>query len=89
MVYAQRMANVRISKTGKITLSKRVLAHLGVAVGDSLAVSMQPGGRIVITAASRDDITSIFGLLKRPENPVLTDEELDAAIRDGWILKEG
>ncbi|MFV3129825.1 AbrB/MazE/SpoVT family DNA-binding domain-containing protein [Niveispirillum sp. KHB5.9] len=71
-------------KKGKVTLPPQVLEHLGLSSGDTLVLDLLPAGRAEVRAKSGHPISRIFGMLKRPGQPVLTIEEINEAAAAGW-----
>ena len=86
MPYFERMTTLTVTAKGQVTLRKDVLAHLGVQPGQKISVDKLPDGRIEVRAAPQTggDISDLFGIAKRPGQPVLTLEDIDEAIRKGW-----
>lgn len=79
------MTLLTVTAKGQITLRKDVLEHLGVRPGDKIEVEKLPSGRIQVSVPRRTGKISDFsGMLKRPGQPILTIEEMDAITADGW-----
>jgi AbrB family looped-hinge helix DNA binding protein len=82
------MPVLTVTGKGQVTLRKDVLRHLGVQPGDKIEVDMLPEGRIEVRAArTTGHISDVFGMLKRPNGPSLTIEEMNEIIADGWAGK--
>ncbi|MDE1150684.1 MAG: AbrB/MazE/SpoVT family DNA-binding domain-containing protein [Azospirillaceae bacterium] len=73
-----------VTAKGRVTLRREILAHLGIRPGDKLVVDLLPDGRAQIHAKSGLSIMELSGALKRPEQPVLTIEEMNDAIAASW-----
>ena len=83
------MTTLTVTAKGQVTLRKELLTHLGVRPGDKIAVDKLPGGRITVRAdKAKGDISDLFGILKRPGQPVLTIDEINEAIARGWAGEE-
>ena len=82
------MTQLTVTAKGQITLRKDLLEHLGVRPGDKIEVEKLPSGRIQVSAPRKTGkISDFFGSLKRPGQPVLTIEEMNEVIADGWAGK--
>lgn len=79
------MSTLTITAKGQVTLRKDLLRHLGVHPGERIVVDKLPDGRIEIRAARpAGDISDVFGLLKRPDGPCLSIEEIGEIAAQGW-----
>ena len=78
------MVTLTVTPKGQITLRKGLLDHLGVAPGDKIAVEKLSDGRIEVRAAPTGHISAIFGILRDPNGPRLTIEEINEIARKGW-----
>ena len=80
------MIELTITSKGQVTLRKELLAHLGLKPGDKVRVEPQGDGSVTIrpTRKKDGDISAVFGMLKRPGQPVLTIEEINEFTRKGW-----
>lgn len=78
------MTTLTVTTKGQVTLRKELLKHLGVAPGDKVSIDLTPDGKATLSAAKAKGIDSFFGSLHRPGEPVLTLEEINESIRDGW-----
>ncbi|NDV88741.1 AbrB/MazE/SpoVT family DNA-binding domain-containing protein [Aurantimonas aggregata] len=87
-----------VTKSGKVTLDRAMLDHLGVKPGESLAVKLDPQGRVSLSAATPEAgpsaarphgrIEDTFGMLNAHHaGPPLTIEAINAAIEDAWAGK--
>ena len=86
--YLASMTTLTITSKGQVTLRKEVLRHLGVGPGDKVDVQILPAGRVEVSAPQRTGkISDVFGILKRPGQPVLTIEEMNEVIADAWAGK--
>ena len=79
------MSKLTITSKGQVTLRKDLLQHLGVAPGQQVDVEKLPDGRIQVRAvAAKHPISKVFGLLKRPNGPVFTIDEIKEATEKAW-----
>ncbi len=79
------MPILTVTSKGQITLSKKLLGHLGVSPGQRVDVEMLPGGRIQIQAERPPGtIEAFIGLLAGQTDRTATLEDLDAAAGEGW-----
>jgi AbrB family looped-hinge helix DNA binding protein len=77
-----------VTAKGQVTLKKSLLEHLGVKPGDRLVVSMKPNGHVELEpSARRRDISGLRGLLWKPDQPVVTLEEMQDAIAMGAVTR--
>jgi AbrB family looped-hinge helix DNA binding protein len=82
------MTTLTVTAKGQVTLRKELLEHLGVKPGDKIEVEKLPSGRIEVSAPKRTGkISDVSGMLKRPGQPILTIEEMNEIIADGWAGK--
>jgi AbrB family looped-hinge helix DNA binding protein len=73
-----------ITAKGQVTLPKDLLKHLGVQPGQMVAVAVLPGGRIEVRAAqATGKISDAFNLLKRPNGPSLSSEQINEIAAKG------
>ena len=86
MPYMVDMSTLTVTTKGQVTLRKDILAHLGVAPGQKIAVDKLPDGRLEVRAApeKKGDISDLFGIFKNPDGPKLTIDEINEAIARGW-----
>jgi bifunctional DNA-binding transcriptional regulator/antitoxin component of YhaV-PrlF toxin-antitoxin module len=77
-------AELSVTSKGQITLKRSVLDHLGVRPGQKVGVTLLPNGRVELrpTNAVRD-ISSVYGILKREGQRIVTLEEMQEAIEAG------
>lgn len=73
-----------VTAKGQVTLSRKVLAHLGVRPGDKVDVDLLKDGRMQVQAKPRKSVATIFGLLARPGTPRRSVEALNGAAAAGW-----
>jgi AbrB family looped-hinge helix DNA binding protein len=79
------MSTLTVTAKGQVTLRKDVLQHLGVRPGQKLLVNKLPDGRIEVRAArAGGKISDVFGMLKRPGQPVLSIDEINEIAARGW-----
>jgi AbrB family looped-hinge helix DNA binding protein len=88
-VIEQRRHVTRINKRNQVTIPAGMLRDLDIEPGDEVEVE-EAGGKLAVTKLHRpakskqeylDAIERASGSLWRPDNPVLSDEELEEAIR--------
>ncbi len=73
--------DLTVTAKGQITLQRAVLDHLGVASGDRVSVTLLPEGRVEIRSlSSRPPVSACRGILRRPGQPAVTIEDMQAAI---------
>jgi AbrB family looped-hinge helix DNA binding protein len=78
-------STLKITSKGQITLRKAVLDELGVRPGDCVTVETTAPGRLELRSAERTGtIDDFIGCAARPDGPVLSIEEMNEIIRDGW-----
>jgi antitoxin PrlF len=87
MPYYGRMNTLTVTAKGQVTLRKDVLAHLGVGPGDQIDVTKLADGRIEVRAASRGDISALFGMLTMAGRPPLSIDEMNEIVKQGWSDK--
>ena len=73
-----------VTAKGQITLRREVLAHLGVRPGDKLDVDLLAKGKMQVRARRGKPVESVFGMLERPDTPLLSIEEVNEATASGW-----
>jgi len=77
-----------ITKTGQVTLSRELMAHLGVGPGDRITVDFQAGGRAELRSAkSAGSIQQFIGSLQRPGTKALSIKDIAEAAATGWAGK--
>jgi bifunctional DNA-binding transcriptional regulator/antitoxin component of YhaV-PrlF toxin-antitoxin module len=77
-----------VTAKGQVTLRKELLQHLGVQPGEKVSVDKLPDGRIEVKAVRPSGkISDAFGLLKSDNGPVLSIEDMNRIIADGWAAK--
>ena len=82
------MTTLTVTTKGQVTLRKDLLAHLGIGPGAKIAVAKLPDGRIEIRAEQpHGKISDVFGMLKRPDGPSLSIEEMNEIAARGWAGK--
>lgn len=79
------MSKLTITSKGQVTLRKDLLQHLGVGPGQQVDVEKLPDGRIEVRAVeAKHNIREFFGMLKRPDGPAFTIEEIKEATERAW-----
>ena len=82
------MGLLTVTAKGQVTLKKELLQHLGVQPGGKVSVDKLPDGRIEVKAPRPSGkISDAFGLLKSDNGPVLSIEDMNRIIADGWAGK--
>jgi len=82
------MSLLTVTAKGQVTLRQDLLRHLGVRPGEKISVDKLPDGRIEVKAAlPTGKISDAFGILKSKNRPVLSIEEMNEIIADGWAGK--
>jgi hypothetical protein len=77
-----------VTAKGQVTLRKDLLKHLGVQPGQKLAVAILPGGHIEERVArATGKVSDAFNLLKRPNGPSLSVEQINEIAAEGWAGK--
>jgi len=80
------MSTLTVTAKGQVTLRKDVLQHLGVHPGEKITVDKLPDGRIEVKAAGANgDISDTFDILKRPNGPSLSVEDINKIAAQGWV----
>jgi hypothetical protein len=84
------VTKLTLTANGALTLSAQLLQHLGVRPGSLLDVTLLPDGRIELEATrARGHISDVFGMLKRPDGPVYSIEEINDIAARGWAGEFG
>ena len=79
------MSLLTVTAKGQVTLRKDVLQHLGIKPGEKIWVDKLPNGRIEVKAARPSGkISDAFGILKPKDGRVLSIEEMNEIIAEGW-----
>jgi len=79
------MATLTITTKGQLTLRQDLIRHLGLRPGDKVEVDALPQGRIELRAARPDGrIDGVFNLLRRPDAPALTLDDITEITAQGW-----
>jgi len=83
---APTLSSLTVTAKGQVTLKKDVLNHLGIEPGEKVVVELLPGGKVELRtdAKKKHSIDDWFGIFHDPNAPVLTIEEMNAIIADGW-----
>ena len=82
------MSLLTVTAKGQVTLRKELLQHLGVQPGEKVSVDKLPDGRIEVKAVRPSGtISDVFGMLKSDNGPVLSIEDMNRIIADGWAGK--
>jgi hypothetical protein len=79
------MSTLTPTAKGQVTLRKDLLNHLGIQSGGKITVEKLPNGRLELKAEQKTGkISDVFGMLYRKDGPVLTIEEINEVIKQGW-----
>lgn len=82
------MSTLTVTAKGQVTLRQDLLKHLGVRPGEKITVDKLPDGRIEVKAAGpTGQIADAFNLLKRPDGPKLSIEQMNQVTARGWAGK--
>lgn len=82
------MPSLTITTKGQVTLSKKLLEHLGVKADEKIAVELLPDGKASIQAEKAcNSVVRLFGLLKKEGETSLSLDEIDKIIVDGWAKR--
>lgn len=83
------MTTLSVTARGQITLKRDLLQHMGVESGEKVEVIKLPDGGIKIQAQRKTKpMSSFFGVLKdKTDGKVLTVEDMNEIIKDGWSGK--
>jgi AbrB family looped-hinge helix DNA binding protein len=82
------MGLLTVTAKGQVTLRKELLQHLGVQPGEKVSVDKLPDGRIEVKAVRPNGkISDVFGMLKSENGPVLSIDDMNRIIADGWAGK--
>jgi len=81
------MTTAMVTSKGQVTIPKDVRRRMGLDRGDRVEfVELESGGFAIRPAV--DDVRSLKGLLRPPEEPVAI-EDMDKAIREGVLRGQG
>ena len=79
------MTKLMITEKGQVTLRGDLLKHLGVKPGQKIEVDKLPDGRIAVRAArQKRSVENFIGCLAKKNGPILTLEEMNKVVRQGW-----
>jgi bifunctional DNA-binding transcriptional regulator/antitoxin component of YhaV-PrlF toxin-antitoxin module len=79
------MVTLTITVTGRVTLGKDVLRHLGIRPGEKIELILLPGGRAELKAARPEGtIDDFIGLLAGKTDRVLSLELMNEVAAAGW-----
>jgi len=79
------MTTLTVTATGRVTLPKDILDHLGVRPGEKISVESLPDGRIEVKAAGK--ISDVFDIFKRENGPRLSIEDMERILNRGGLRK--
>ncbi len=79
------MLTLTVTAKGQVTLRKDILAHLGVKPGEKVNLEKLPDGRIEVRARGASGrISDVFNALKRDNASVVSIDEMNQVIAEGW-----
>ena len=81
------MPRSTITRKGQTTIPKAVRERLGVKYGDQIDFVVKPDGSVVVEAA-KIPVSSLRGMLWKKGQRVVSIEEMNETIRDGWAGKK-
>lgn len=73
------MTHTTITSKGQVTLPKPIRDFLRVKPGDQVDFAIDTQGRVTVRAETLD-VGELKGLLRRPNRPAVSLEDMDAAI---------
>jgi len=73
----------KITSKGQVTIPQKLRKLLGVRPGDRITFEASDNGKVLIRKI--DDRVSLAGFLKNRITQQPTDQEIDDAIRQGWL----
>jgi bifunctional DNA-binding transcriptional regulator/antitoxin component of YhaV-PrlF toxin-antitoxin module len=83
------MAILTVTARGQVTFKKEILQHLGIKPGEKIELDLLPDGRGVLKASrSTGNINAFVGMLSGSTRKVVSIEEMNTAISQGWAGKE-
>ncbi|MGH8606885.1 MAG: AbrB/MazE/SpoVT family DNA-binding domain-containing protein [Gammaproteobacteria bacterium] len=77
-----------LTSKGQVTLPKEIRDKLGLKTGSKLDFELMPDGTVRLRPANLTAL-SIMGTLKRPRQPPVSIEEMDAGIAQLMVQKHG
>jgi len=77
------MQTSKITSKGQVTIPQRLRKMLGVRAGDKIAFEASDDGKVLIRKI--DCRVSLAGCLKKQISKYATDQEIDDAIKHGWV----
>lgn len=80
------MPVLTITSKGQVTLRREVLRHMGIEPGQKVEYDLEPGGRVAFHTVRQKDgsVEDFLGCLAGKTDVVLTLDEIEQAIQDGW-----
>lgn len=79
------MPEAIVSSKGQVTIPKFVRDALNIKVGDKLAFSISPDGAVIINQVNKK-VDEVFGMLQREQQPTITVEDMDLAVKQRMRL---
>jgi len=74
------MSTATITTKGQVTIPKEIRDRLMLHTGDKLDFTLTESGYVLLKPVTRH-VDEVFGRLAKPGQPVLTPEQMQAAIR--------
>lgn len=82
------MSTLTVTTKGQITLRQDLLKHLGVVPGQKVEVHKLPDGTLTIGGNLHDgDVSDFIACLRKPNTPVISIDEMNAAIAQSWAAE--
>ena len=82
------MIAATITSKGQITIPQRVRKYLHLHTGDKVSFELHDGKEAVLKPITKS-IDEVFGMLHKAENPVVSVDAMNAAIRKRMQEKSG
>jgi bifunctional DNA-binding transcriptional regulator/antitoxin component of YhaV-PrlF toxin-antitoxin module len=83
------MTILTVTSKGQLSLRKDFLRHMGVRPGDKIALEKLPDGGVSVRAAQpQGQISEVCGLLKRPDGPSLSIDDMNELAAEGWAGRQ-
>ena len=80
------MPELTVTSKGQVTLRREVLRHMGIEPGQKVEFDLEPGGRVTFhpPRERNGSIEDFLGCMAGKTDVVLTLEDINRAIEDGW-----
>lgn len=73
-----------VTAKGQVTLRKDLLKHLGARPGDKLRIELLQHARLQLRALPKRPVSSLFGMLEKPDAKSLSTKEIAEITAAGW-----